>query len=92
MTGLSVPKRTDHIMVAAELEQLVPQPTGKYDHLQWLHTLGIDCYIPSDCTSSDTAAVYTRDAAGRFTIRGRFLSINSGQPPVLKMPELGGRC
>lgn len=90
MTGLSLPKRADHIMVAAELEQLVPQTTGKNDRVQWLHTLDIDCYTPSDCASSDITAVYTRDVAGRFTIRGKSLSTRLGPPAGLQMPELGG--
>jgi hypothetical protein len=81
-TGLSLPQRSDHIMLAAELEQLIPTSGGQYRHLQWLYTLDIDCYTTSDCASSDISAVYARDAKGRFTVKG--------VPPDLKMPELGG--
>jgi len=83
MTGLSVPKRADHIMLAVELEQLVPAAGGGYRHLQWLHTMDIDCFGPSDCATSDITNVYTRAGTGRFSVQG---SMEHG----LKMPELGG--
>lgn len=88
-TGLSVPKRADHIMIALELEQLVPTASGKYKHYQWLHTLDIDCYTSSDCSTSDIVAVYTRDKKGRFTVKGEPGPAGYGHPG-LKMPELGG--
>lgn len=84
MTGVSVPKRVDHMQIAVELEQLVPTAGGDYHHYQWLHTLDIDCYTASDCATSDITAVYTRDAQGRFMRKGRY--DNQG----LSMPELGG--
>ena len=84
MTGVSVPKRVDHMQIAVELEQLVPTAGGDYHHYQWLHTLDIDCYTNSNCATSDITAVYTRDAQGRFTRKGRY--DNQG----LSMPELGG--
>jgi hypothetical protein len=84
MTGVSVPKRTDHMQIAVELEQLVPTASGDFHHYQWLHTLDIDCYTASDCATSDIAAVYTRDVQGRFTRKGRY------DDRGLSMPELGG--
>ncbi len=84
MTGLSIPKRSNHIRIAVELEQLVPTAGGKYDHFQWLHLMDIDCFTQNDCSTSDFTEIYTRDANGRFTRRGDY----SGDG--LKMPELGG--
>jgi hypothetical protein len=85
MTGLSFPTRSDHIMIAAELEQLIPTASGEYRHLQWLHTMDIDCYASDTCATSDITAVYTRDAKGRFTRRGQWST-----PRGLIVPELGG--
>jgi hypothetical protein len=88
MTGLSFPKRADHITIAAELEQLIPTASGQYNHFQWLYTLDIDCYTASDCASSDITAVYSRDAKGWFTRQGEPVP-DQYAPPGLKMPELG---
>jgi len=89
MTGLSFPARSDHIMIAAELEQLIPTAGGEYRHLQWLHTLDLDCYTTDTCATSDITGVYTRDAKGRFTVKGQ--NVSSGYAPAdLRMPELGG--
>ncbi len=90
MTGLSIPRRSDHIMVAAELEQLIPAAGGEYRHLQWLHTMDIDCDTPDDCSTSDINAVYTRDAQGRFTVRAKPGPSAPNMPGGLIMPELGG--
>jgi hypothetical protein len=72
-------------MIAAELEQLIPTASGEYRHLQWLHTMDIDCYASDTCATSDITAVYTRDAKGRFTRRGQWST-----PRGLIVPELGG--
>ncbi len=85
MTGLSFPKRADHMMIALELEQLVPTPGGQYNHFQWLHTLHIDCY-PGQCATTDIGAIFTRDAQGRFTRAGQPAGMNNAG---YKMPELG---
>jgi hypothetical protein len=90
MTGLSFPKRSDHIMIAAELEQLIPTATGEYRHLQWLYTMDIDCYSTDFCASSDIGAVYSRDDKGRFTRQGQREPSASHIPGGLIMPELGG--
>jgi hypothetical protein len=90
MTGLSFPKRSDHIMIAAELEQLIPIAGGEYRHLQWLHTLDLDCYRADSCATSDITGVYTRDSKGRFTVKGQSVSSTGHAPPDLRMPELGG--
>ena len=90
MTGLSFPRRMDHVMVAAELEQLIPTAGGDYRHLQWLHTMDIDCYDPDTCATSDIGGVYTRDGQGRFTRRGQPGPSYRSMPGGLIMPELGG--
>jgi hypothetical protein len=90
MTGLSFPKRSDHVMIAAELEQLIPTAGGEYRHFQWLYTLDLDCYTTDSCATSDITEVYTRDAKGRFTVRGQRESSGPRLPGGLKMPELGG--
>jgi hypothetical protein len=90
MTGLSTPKRTDHMMIAVELEQLVPTPGSEYKHYQWLHTLDIDCYTRDDCATSDITGVYTRDKKGRFTVKGEPGPSTGPGTAGLKMPELGG--
>jgi hypothetical protein len=90
MTGLSFPKRSDHIMIAAELEQLIPTASGEYRHLQWLHTMDIDCYSADFCATSDIGAVYTRDGNGRFTRQGQREPSVRHMPGGLIMPELAG--
>ena len=90
MTGLSFPRRMDHILVAAELEQLIPTPGREYRHLQWLHTMDMDCYDPDTCATSDISAVYTRDGQGWFTRRGQLGPSVRNMPGGLIMPELGG--
>jgi hypothetical protein len=84
MTGLSIPKRSDHMRIAVELEQLIPTAGGKYDRFQWLHLMDIDCISGDNCSTSDFTGIYTRDANGRFTRRADYS--NDG----LKLPELGG--
>ena len=85
MTGLSLPKRSDHIMIAAELDQPIPRKDGQYDHVQWLHTLDLDC-DSSQCATSDIVWIYTRDAQGNFTRQVEYV----GEPSSLSAPELNG--
>ena len=77
MTGLSFPKRADHILIAAELEQLLPLAGGHVRSTQWLHTMDID-------------TVYTRDAQGRFTRKAPRGPSTRWGPGPLTIPELGG--
>lgn len=85
MTGLSFPKRMDHLWIAAELEQLIPTREGAYRHLQWLHTMEIDCYSADTSATSDISEIYTRDDKGRFARRGDYRPLDR-----LIMPDLGG--
>ena len=83
-TGLSIPSRSDHLQIAAELEQPIPRADGHFDRYPWLHVMDIDCMTPSDCSTSDITGVYTRDASGRFTRGGEWRGTD------LSMPELNG--
>ncbi|HTK94670.1 MAG TPA: hypothetical protein VL382_03455 [Terriglobales bacterium] len=85
MTPLSWPKRSNHIMIAAELDQPVPQKDGTYSHMPWLHTLDLDC-DSSQCATSDIVWIYTRDAQGNFTRPVEYV----GEPSSLSAPELNG--
>jgi len=85
MTPISLPQRSDHILVAAELEQPIPRKDGGYDHVQWLHTLELDC-TANQCATSDITWIYTRDAAGNFTRMLQYASESGG----LTVPELNG--
>ena len=89
MSGVSIPRRVDHITVAAELERLIPSTSGEYRHFQWLFTMYIQRYSDDTCATSDINGVYSRDAKGRFTRQGAWVSSGNG-PPDLKMPELNG--
>jgi len=67
-TAFSVPVRTDHLRIFAELEQLVPLRENRLT----LHVLyRMDIFRRSDgtCSTSDFTEMYTPDAKGRFTAR-----------------------
>jgi len=83
-TGLSFPHRVDHLRIAAELEQLIPEPDGSYRPCQWLHVIDLVRHSSTDCATSGISRIYTRDARGRFTRTGQFIGRD------IKMPELGG--
>lgn len=84
MTPISVPQRSDHMLIAAELAQPLPRKDGSYDSVQWLHQLDLDC-TPGQCATSDITWVYTRDAKGDFTRMCQYDENGS-----LRAPELGG--
>jgi len=90
MTGLSLPTRADHILIAAELEQLIPQADGQLKSFQWLHTMDIDCFASQECSSSDLYDIYTRDQRGRFTRKAARGASTKWGPGPLMIPELGG--
>lgn len=86
-TPLSVPIRTDHVMVAAELEQKIPVDTEGYRSFQVLLTMDIDCSGDGQCSTHDFTAIYLPDATGRFTRRPeRFQSYEAW-----KIEEFGGK-
>ncbi|HSW03820.1 hypothetical protein [Aquabacterium sp.] len=91
-TGLSVPRRVDHLHVAVELEQTLPlidahpsRPAeGRLLTQPWLHLLDIHCISAGSCATSDIGSVYAPDANGQWTRPVRF-----GQTSP-QLPELGG--
>jgi hypothetical protein len=86
-TGISKPIRTDHLMVAAELERQFPLgPNGELQTFQWVHTMDIYCKGSGDCATQGILAIYAKDAQGRFTRAAEQV----GRPPAWKFPELGG--
>jgi len=82
-TGLSLPTRTDHLQIAAELEQVVPAVNGGKDftfHL--LYKMDVDRLPGGDCSTQDFTAVYMPDAQGHFTAK---------VPPTgMPVPNSGG--
>jgi len=83
-TGLSLPKRADHLRVALELTQALPQADGRVLAVPWLHLLDIDCTEGGTCSSRDIVEVFAADAHGQWT---RPLRFGQTSPQV---PELGG--
>lgn len=72
---VSLPQWTDHLTVATELE---------YMTFPWLYVAEINRFSGGDPVMVDGIAVYTRDAAGNFTIPAR--QVDGGW----QMAELGG--
>jgi hypothetical protein len=87
-TPFSIPQRSDHIMIAAELEQPIPRKDGGYDHVPWLHTLDLDCGS-GRCATSDIVWIYTRDLQGDFTRPVQYVE-ESLSAPELNGMRLGG--
>lgn len=83
-TGLSVPRRADHLRVAAELEQTLPMADGRLLVQPWLHVLDIDCTSADACSTTDIGIAYAPDANGQWTRPVLF-----GQTSA-QVPELGG--
>lgn len=83
-TGLSVPRRVDHLRIAVELEQMLPQADGRLLARPWLHLLDIDCITADSCATSDISIAYLQDESGQWTRPVHFGKLN---PHV---PELGG--
>lgn len=83
-TGLSLPRRSDHLRVAAELAQALPQADGRLLTQAWLHQLDIDCLEAGSCSTHDITAAWAPDAQGHFTRPVRY-----GQTSP-QVPELGG--
>ncbi len=83
-TGVSLPRRVDHLRVAVQLEQALPQADGRVLRQPWLHGLDIDCLDADTCSTSDITAAWAPDANGQWTRPVRY-----GQPNP-QLPELGG--
>ncbi len=66
MTGLSFPERTEHMLIAAELEHKLPLEKS----VGWLLTMDLDCR-PGECATKKFTGLYKPDANGRFTQRAQ---------------------
>ena len=82
-TPFSVPRRTDHLQIAAELEQVIPSaPGGKDIALHVLYRMDVDRFSEGSCSTHGFVGMYTPDGAGRFT--------NPVPPTGLTVPNSGG--
>jgi hypothetical protein len=76
-TGLSVPRRADHLAVAAELDQVYPTQPGAA-HFAARYALDIFRTSEGTCRTTGFGRICAADAQGRFTVplnRGRDLAI-----------------
>jgi len=76
-TGLSMPVRTDHIAIAAELPYVLPKKGGDDIVHRWLYTADIDRLPDGDCSSDDLDDVYEPGPDGRFS---KLLGTNAAGP------------
>jgi hypothetical protein len=76
-TPLSMPVRTDHVSVAAELEFVLPKKDGPDAVHRWLYTAEIDRDGSGDCSTDDLDKVYEAGPDGRFT---RLVGANASGP------------
>jgi hypothetical protein len=82
-TPFSVPRRTDHLQIAAELEQVVPAgPGGRDIALPVLYRMDVDRFSEGSCSTYGFVAMYTPDGTGRFT--------NRVPPSGFTIPDSGG--
>jgi hypothetical protein len=82
-TPFSVPRRTDHLQIAAELEQVVPAGRGAKDiALRVLYRMDVDRFSEGSCSTYGFVAMYTLDGSGRFT--------NRVPPSGFPIPDSGG--
>lgn len=66
MTPFSLPVGTDHLLIAAELERILP--LNGHDHaFHWLYTENIFRYAGGETSGGYIDAIFGRDAHGRFT-------------------------
>jgi hypothetical protein len=85
LTGVSLPIRTDHVFIAAELERTFPGIGA----LRWVYTMDVFRDASGDCSTSDIDAIYTKDAKGRFARKIEQTRLSPGLYSW-KAPELKG--
>ncbi len=76
-TPFSMPIRTDHVSVAAELEFVLPKRDGPDTVHRWLYTAEIDRDGSGDCSTDDLDKVYEAGPDGRFT---KLVGVNAAGP------------
>jgi hypothetical protein len=68
MTPFSVPVGTDHLLIAAELERVLP--VDGHDRIfHWLYTENIFRYEGGQTSGGYIDAIFSKDAQGRYTKR-----------------------
>lgn len=68
-TPFSLPKRVDHLSLAAELETVLPQKGGEDVPHRWLYTAEIYHYPDGDCSTDGLVKIYEAATDKRFTTR-----------------------
>jgi hypothetical protein len=82
-TPIRVPMRTDHLLIAAELERVIPVGPGGADlTLPMLYRMDVDRFRDGTCSTFGFVAMYTADATGRF--------VNRVPPAGYPVPDSGG--
>jgi hypothetical protein len=66
MTPFSVPVGTDHLLIAAEMERVLPV-NGRDHAFHWLYTENVFRYASGETSGGYIDAIYGKDAQGRFT-------------------------
>jgi len=66
MTPFSLPVGTDHLLIAAELERILPVD-GHEHAFHWLYTENVFRYGGGETSGGYIDAIYSKDAQGRFT-------------------------
>ena len=79
-TPFSLPRRVDHLALAAELETVLPQKDGDDVTHHWLYTAEIYHYPGDDCSTDGLEKIYDAAADKRFTTR-----LGEGVGPNFKM-------
>jgi hypothetical protein len=82
-TPFSLPARTDHLQILAELVTVVPAE-GKDEAISFniLYRMDVYRFKSGDCSHNGITSMYVPDAAGRFTVRV--------PPNGLRVPNSGG--
>jgi hypothetical protein len=68
MTPFSWPVSTDHLLIAVELERVLPLD-GKDQSFHWLYTENVFRYPTGETSGGYVDDIFTKDASGRFTRR-----------------------
>jgi hypothetical protein len=67
-TPLSIPRRTDHLMIAAELPRTFSN-AGETKTIQWLYLMSVWRFSDGRCSTYDITGVLRRDERGNFSSR-----------------------
>ena len=91
MTPFSVPFGTDHLLIAAELERVLP--VGGYDRVfHWLYTENVFRYATGETSGGYIDAIFGKDAQGRFSkpLEPNLSVVHMAQRTDLEQRAIGG--